>query len=95
MSARKNLEAISRASSDGAAIHALLKYLDTLPPQLLIAAEGRRMSGMSGGVTDLLPIYRAKGDTGSTVELQVETEAQFARLYWEHPYLMWTGLEGK
>jgi hypothetical protein len=37
-----------------------------------------------------LPIYRADNDKHSTVEMQVDTDMQLARLYWEHPNLIWS-----
>ncbi len=92
---RAKMLEISKAASDTAAVHALLIWLDTLPPQLLIAAEGRRAAGMVGKVTSSLPTYRASNDPGSTVGTQVDSNAALARVYWEHPGMMYSGVEGE
>jgi len=91
---RAKLLEISKAASDTAAIHALLIWLDTLPPEVLIAAEGRRKAGMVGAVTTAMPIYRADGDVDSTVGIQVDSNAALARVYWEYPWMIYSGLEG-
>jgi len=93
MRMRDRLAHIARAASDTAATHALLMWLDTLPPEVLIAAEGRRRAGMVGDVTRLLPTYRVPNDHNSTVELQVDTDEHLARFYWEHPSMIWSGRE--
>lgn len=88
---RDRLGEISRAATEGGALHALLGWLDTLPTDLLIVAEARRRAGMvPNGVSGALPPYRPTNDPGSTVLLQVESEERLARTYWEHPAMIWT-----
>ena len=90
---RAKLIEISRAASDTAAVHALLIWLDTLPPEILIAAEGRRRAGMVGHVTASLPPYRASGEDRE-IERQLDLSAILARVYWEHPNMIYSGVEG-
>ena len=90
MKVRDELAKIARASSDTAATHALLIWLDSLPPEVMITAEGKRRAGIGGEVTSCIPKYRPGPDSGSTIEMQVESDAKLARVYWEHPAMMWS-----
>jgi len=80
------------AASDTASVHALLIWLDTLPPELLMAAEGKRIAEVGGPVSDLLPCFRVESDDDAAVKLQVESDTKLARVYWEHPNMIYTGL---
>lgn len=83
---------ISRAESDSAAIHALLIWLDTMPPAVLIAAEGRQRAGLPGKVSRAMPTFNVPEDKDSTVEMQIASDARLARVYWEHPQLLHAGI---
>ena len=90
MSIRKKLQELSNAASDTSATHALLIWLDTLPEEILITAEGRRRSVSVGPVTEALPRYRPKPGEAETIEALVSTDATLARNYWEHPFMIWS-----
>ena len=80
------------AASDTASIHALLIWLDTLPPEVLIAAEGRRRAELDGVISGMIPEFRPQDDDSSTVDLQIESDVKLARMYWEHPNMIYTGI---
>lgn len=89
---RAKFKEFAGAASDTAAIHALLIWLDTLPPEVLIAAEGRVFAGLGGGMTERMPTFEVQDDEKSTVNLQVESDARLARIYWEHPGMIYSGV---
>ncbi len=95
MSIRNKLAELSRTVNDASAAHALLIWLDTLPPSLLIAAEGRRRAEMQGMVTDVLPRYRPPANRTSTVDVEVDLHCDLARIAWEHPSILWSGKNGE
>ena len=91
MTIRERLAQFSRARTDSAAVHAVLIWLDSLPPEVVIAAMGKRQGGMSGPVTDGIPPVREWLAKQPSTAALIDSDERLARTYWEHPGMIFSG----